>query len=143
MAIPTRKEAHLIVAAIRILEDRHQKLPVPGEVADLLQMSESALRLQLNNLADLEIVVLVESAFETHLEIKNHLLIENLSSEAGPEIAEDLAAFDLKKEEEARKMANLFESGEHETQRQDRLQQMDQDLEDFRGRKPRNPFGED
>ena len=143
MAQPTSKEAHLIVAAIRILEDRHQKLPVPSEIADLLQMSESALRLQLNNLADLEIVVLVESAFETHLEIKNHLLIEELSSESGPEIAEDLAAFDLKKEEEARKMANLFDSGEHETQRQERLQQMDQDLQDFRGRKPRNPFGED
>jgi hypothetical protein len=143
MAQPTRKEAHLIVAAIRILENQNEKLPMPGEVADLLQMSESALRLQLNNLADLEIIVLVESAFETHLEIKNHLLIEELSTDAGPEIAEDLAAFDLKKEEEARKMANLFESGQHETQRQERLQQMDQDLQDFKGRKPRNPFGED
>ncbi len=143
MAELTRNEAHLLVAAIRILEYRNQKLPLPGEVADLMELSESAVRLQLNSLAELGIVVLVDSAFETHVEIKNYLLIEDLSAEAGPEIADDLAAFDLKKEEEARKMANLFESGEHEKKRQDRLSQMDQDLKEFKGRKPVNPFGED
>jgi len=143
MAELTRNEAHLLVAAIRILEYRNLKLPLPGEVADLIELSESAVRLQLNSLAELGIVVLVDSAFETHVEIKNYLLIEDLSAEAGPEIADDLAAFDLKKEEEARKMANLFESGEHEKKRQDRLSQMDQDLQEFKGRKPVNPFGED
>ena len=143
MVIPTRSEAHLIVAAIRVLENRKQRLPMPGEIADLLELSESAVRLQLNQLAELGIAGMVESAFETHVEIKNHLLIEELSSESGPAIEDDLAAFDKKKEEEALRMANLFDSGDHEKQRQDRLQQMDQDLKDFKGKKPANPFGED
>ena len=143
MALPTRNEAHLIVAAIRVLENRLERLPLPVEVSDLLEMSESAVSLQLNQLADLGIVMVVESAFETHVEIKQHLQIEELSADSGPEIAEDLAAFDLKKEEEAKKMANLFDSGEHDRQRQDRLQKMDQDLQEFKGRKPVNPFGED
>ncbi len=142
MAEPTRKEAHLMVATIRVLEHQNQRLPLPAEIADFIEMSESAVRLHLNSLSDLGIVVLVDSAFETHVEIKNHLLIENLSEDAGPEIADDLAAFDLKKEEEARKMANLFESGEHEKNREERLNQMDKDLQDFRGRKPMNPFGD-
>jgi len=143
MADPTRNEAHLVVAAIRILENKKQRLPAPAEVADLLELSESAVRLQLNKLADLGIVLLVESAFETHVEIKNYLLIEDLSVESGPEIAEDLAAFDLKKEEEARRMANLFESGDHEKQRKERLDHMDKELKEFKGRKVVNPFGED
>ena len=143
MVQPTRNEAHLLVAAIRILENKLERLPLPAEVADLVELSESIVRLQLNQLADLGIVVLVESAFETHVEIRDYSEIEKLSTDSGPEIAEDLAAFDLKKEEEARKMASLFDSGDHEKKRQDRLQQMDQDLHEFKGRKPRNPFGDD
>ncbi len=143
MANPTRNEAHLLVAAIRVLENRKQRLPQPGEIADLVEVGESAVRLQLNCLVDLGIVMLVESAFDTHVEIKNHLLIEDLSADAGPEIAEDLAEFDRKKEEEARRMANLFDSGDHENQRQQRIQKMDKELQDFKGRKAVNPFGED
>lgn len=143
MAELTRAEAHLLVSAIRILENQNDRLPVPLEIAALLDMSESSVRLQLNNLADLGIIILVESAFETHVEIKNYLQIEDLSSEEGPAIADDLAAFDLKKEEEAQRMANLFESGEHETLQQKKIKQMDDDLEDFKRRKPVNPFGED
>ena len=138
-----KKEAHLVIAAIRILENRDQMPPTPGDMADLLNVSESSVRLQLNILSDLGIVCLVESAFEVHVEIKDYLLIEDLSSEEGPDISADLAAFDLKKEEEARRMANLFDSGEHEEKRQTRLNQMDQELKDFKGKKPVNPFGED
>ena len=132
-----------MVAAIRVLENQNEKLPLPGEISNLLGISESSIRLQLNKLSNLGIVVLVDSAFETHVEIKNYLDIEKLSDEAGPAIAEDLAAFDLKKEEEARRMANLFESGDHEKKRKDRMDNMDKELKEFKGRKVINPFGED
>jgi DNA-binding transcriptional ArsR family regulator len=138
-----KREAHLLVAAIRVLENRDQRPPTPGEISDLLNLSESTIRLHLNSLSDLGIVSLVQSAFELHAEIKDYLLLEDLSDEAGPEISEDLAAFDRKKEEEAKRMANLFDSGEHEEQRQDRLHKMDRELKEFKGRKPANPFGED
>jgi len=139
----TRNEAHLMVAAIRVLDHREQRPPTPLEIADLLERSESAVRLDLNTLADLGIVLLVESAYENHAEVKNYLLVEELDLEAGPQISDDLAAFDREKEEEAERMANLFESGEHEKIRQDRHDRMDQELDDFKNRKPINPFGED
>ncbi len=139
----TRNEAHLMVAAIRVLDHREQRPPTPLEIADLLERSESAVRLDLNTLADLRIVLLVESAYEIHAEVKNYLLVEELDLEAGPQISDDLAAFDREKEEEAERMANLFESGEHEKIRQDRHDRMDQELDDFKNRKPINPFGED
>jgi len=132
-----------MVAAIRVLDHREQRPPTPLEIADLLERSESAVRLDLNTLADLGIVLLVESAYENHAEVKNYLLVEELDLEAGPQISDDLAAFDREKEEEAERMANLFESGEHEKIRQDRHDRMDQELDDFKNRKPINPFGED
>ncbi len=139
----TRNEAHLVVAAIRVLDHREERPPSPLEIADLLGRSESAVRLQLNALAELGIVVMVESAYKTHAEVKNHLLMEDLDQEEGPQISDDLAAFDREKEEEAERMANLFASGEHEKNRQERHDRMDQELEDFKKRKPPNPFGED
>ncbi len=143
MSSPKKKEAHLLAAAIRVLENRQQRPPTPEEMAELLDLSESAVRLQLNALSDLGIFHLVESAFAVHVEIKDYLLIEDLSDTAGPAISEDLAAFDRKKEAEARRMANLFDSGEHEATRKDRLDKMDQELKEFKGKKPLNPFGDD
>ncbi len=139
----TRSEAHLLVAGIRVLTHTGERPPTPEQVAELLGMADSAVRLHLAHLADLGIVALVTSAFETHAEVRDHLLIEELPAEAGPAIADDLEAFDRRKREEKNKMAHLFESGEHDQRQQDKLQQMDQELKSFRRRKPANPFGDD
>ena len=143
MAKVTRSEAQLMVAGIRVLDHKLQRPPSPQELAQLLDMAESAVRLQMNILQDLEIVVVVDSAFETHVEIKDEIQIAHLDEAAGPEIREDLAAFDRRKAEENEKMAQLFDSGEHEKRRQEKIRKMEEDLGDFRNRKkPGNPFGD-
>lgn len=139
----TRGEAHLILAAIRILDHLNQRPPTPAEIAELIQGSESAVRLQLALLQDLGAAVLVDSAYETHAEVKDHTLIDHLAEDDGPAISEDLAAFDRMKEEEAEKMAHLFDSGEHEDRRQKKMADMDDELKQFRKEKPANPFGDD
>ncbi len=139
----TRGEGHLVLAAIRVLDHLNQRPPTPAEIADLLEDSESSVRLKLALLHEMGAVVLVDSAYETHAEIKDHLLVEHLDQEDGPAISEDLAAFDRLKEEEAEKMAHLFDSGEHEERRQKKLQDMDSELRSFRKEKPANPFGDD
>ena len=40
------------------------------------------------------------------------------------------------------RMSRLFDSGEHERQRRQKMQAMDKDLQDFKRKKPGNPFGE-
>jgi len=140
----TRGEAHLLVAGIRVLTHTGERPPTPEELADLLELSASAVRLHLRQLADLGIVALVTTAFATHAEVRDHLAVEELPEAAGPAIAEDLEAFDRRKREEKSRMAHLFESGEHEQQQQDKLKQMDEDLASFRKKKkPGNPFGDD
>ena len=139
----TRREAHLLLAAIRVLTHLNGRSPTPEEVADLLQEPASAVRLRLAFLEDRGLVDLVKSAFETHVEIRNYLAAEELSEEGGPEISEDLRQFDIRKSEEAEKMSKLFDSGEHQKNQQKKLDQMGEELEDFRKKKPVNPFGDD
>jgi hypothetical protein len=139
----TRQEAHLLLAAVWVQAHRLGRSPLPSELAELLDCSETAVQLQLNHLRDLGAVSLVESAFATHVEIADHLCIEELTDTAGPALSEDLKEFDRRKQAEADRMANLFDSGEHRQQQQDKLGRMDEELRDFRRRKPTNPFGED
>ena len=139
----TRHEAQLLLAAIRVQSHLKERSPTPAEVAELLDMSESAIRLQLVFLQDLGAVDLVDSAFATHAEIRDEHQVEGLEETAGPALSEDLKDFDRRKQEESERMAQLFDSGESEQQRQDKLGKMDEELKEFRRQKPANPFGDD
>ncbi len=143
MAHITREDGHLFVAAIRVLAHREERPPRPEEVAELLRMPPAMARLQASALADAGIVAIVESAFDTHLELRDHGRLEELEEAARSRaLDEDLAAFERRKEEEAQRMARLFDEGDHERRQQERIQKMEEELRGFRKRKPRNPFGD-
>ncbi|MBU8871910.1 MAG: hypothetical protein KOO60_13670 [Gemmatimonadales bacterium] len=139
----TRNEAHLILAGIRVLSHLKSIPPTPEDVAELLEQPSTLVRLQLVFLSELGAVALVESAYQTHTEIRDYLAVEGLSDVSGPKISEDLRAFDERKKAEAEKMANLFESGESEVARQEKHDLMGRELEDFKKKRPANPFGDE
>ncbi len=143
MSLMNRAEGHLIVAGVRVLAHSLGRGPTPEELADLLGLAASAVRLQLIALGDLGAVAMVESAFETHAEVRDHTRLDDLPEEEGPAISDDLKAFDEKKRQETERMSQLFEAGDQETRRQERHQKMDEELQSFRKRKPENPFGEE
>lgn len=143
MTTMTRDEGHLLLAAIRVLGHLQERSPTAEEIADLLRMPAGRVGLLLARLQDLGAVALVASAFETHVEVRDAGAVEQLPAQDGPAISEDLRAFDKRKQEEADRMSRLFDSGDHERQRRQKLQAMDKDLQDFKRRKPGNPFGED
>ena len=53
---------------------------------------------------------------------------------------EVVAAYQKRKQEEADKMSRLFAEGDHEKRRSERVRKMDEELKDFKKRKPRDPF---
>ena len=134
-----RHDAHLLLAAVRVLGHRLGRSPQPEEVAELLDLPAASVRLQAGALADLGALIQVQSAFETHLEVGDHRRVEELPERGQEAIADDLAAFDRRKQEEAEKMARLFEDGTFADRRQEKLDAMERELRDF-PRKPRNPF---
>jgi len=70
--------AHLIAAAIRILEHRNATPPSIDEVCQTLSFSLEHGRLICRKLQKMEIIDMVEGTYGTRLFIKNHLQIEEI-----------------------------------------------------------------
>ena len=131
-----QQEAHLIVSAIRILSHRDGSAPRPDDIAEILGLPPAVLRMQLAALHDLGIVAQVDSAFDTHVEIRDHHLIEDLpTADRGADLSEDLADFDRRKQKEAEKMSQLFSEGDHRRRQAERFEKMEAELRDFRRQK--------
>ena len=134
-----RQSAHLVLAAIRVLAHRQGRSPTPDEAAELLDLPAATVRMYAAQLQELGAAVLVESAYEVHLEIRDHRLVDELEDERSEALAEELADFDRRKQEENEKMARLFDDGTFAREREEKLREMEEKLRDL-PRKPRNPF---
>ena len=71
-------EAHLFVAAIRILHYQKQTLPDIGDVCSMLGFSVEAGLASCRKLEKLNIIEISEDPFSIRLSIGDHLEIENL-----------------------------------------------------------------
>jgi len=81
--------AHLVVAAIRIFTHKNSKHPSLNEICKTLSFSLEQGNLICKKLKDLEIIDVVEGAFENHLFIKDHLKIEEIPRDKKEDKLED------------------------------------------------------
>lgn len=91
--------AHLVVAAIRILEHRNSASPSIDEVCRTISFSLEQSNFVCRKLNEMNIIDVVEGAFGTKLFIKDHLLLEEIPQEA----TEDNLEKELKKFQSAKK----------------------------------------
>ena len=143
MHTPSRSEAHLLVAAIRVLEHQHKRPPAVDEIAALLGFSKEFTGHLVRVLEPLGIVHAIKSAFDVRVEVREYTRIEELSAEErGPGFKEEVDEFHRQFEEKQRKLQSLFDSGEQQDRKAKRLQNLDEELHRFKA--PRtNPFGEE
>ncbi|HMA68130.1 MAG TPA: hypothetical protein VKO20_09935 [Desulfosalsimonadaceae bacterium] len=95
--------AHLIVAAIRVLEHRTEAPPAIDDVSDMLQTSiEETYRL-CRKIKELEVIEMLDNAGTTRLFIKDHRKIEDIADQ--PE--ESRLEAELKKFKEARQSGGV------------------------------------
>ena len=99
-------EAHLFVAAIRLLHHQKQSPPAIEDVCTTLDLSVEAGLAVCRNLAKRSIVTISEDPFSIKLGIDNHLEIENLPrvQEAGDSLSKDLEKFMAKKKDMDKKV---------------------------------------
>ena len=71
-------DAHLVVAAIRILEHKNSAQPSIDEVCRTISFSLEQGNFIFRKLNKMNIINVVEDAFGTNLFIKNHLLLEEI-----------------------------------------------------------------
>ncbi len=93
------KNAHLVVAAIRLLEHQHSNYPSIEMVCKTLAFSLEQGNLVIRKLKEKGIVDIAEGAYGTRLFIRDHLAIENIRQEK----KEDNLAQELEKFQNAQK----------------------------------------
>ncbi len=120
-------DAHLVVAAIRILEQRNSAPPSIDEVCRTISFSLEQGNFVCRKLNEMNIINVIEGAFGTKLFIKNHLLLEDIPKGA----TEDNLEKELKKFQESKKdytqKIKLFQS-EQEKKRKDLFAELEKKL---------------
>lgn len=107
----TYNEAHLFVAAIRILTHRAGGPPSLEDVCRELDFSVEAGHAICRNLNKLDIIDTAEDPFSIKLSVSNHLEIEKIpqKEQQKSSLADELAQFQAKKSDMDRKVANIQE----------------------------------
>ena len=128
-------DAHLVIAAIRILEHRDSAPPSIDEVCRTISFSLEQGNFICRKLKEMDIINVVEGAFGTKLFIKNHLLLENIPKGT----TEDNLEKELKKFQEAKKdqtqKIKLFQT-EQEKKKKDLFAELEKKLKkDLDGKK--------
>jgi DNA-binding transcriptional regulator GbsR (MarR family) len=143
MPKPSQSEAHLMVAAIRVLQHQSQRPPSVEEIAALLQLSKEFVGHLLRALDGEGIVHTIQSPFDQRFEVKNHQKVELLPEEdKGPGFKDEVDAFHKEFEEKQKKLQDLFDSGEQDERQRKRFEKLDNELNRFKSPR-RNPFGDD
>ena len=140
----SKREGHLVVAAIRVISYRLGKPPRPEDISDLLGIAPAWVRMLAKSLEDEGIIAIVRSAFDEHLEVRDYNKLEGLEEdEVDLDMNKEFADFDRRKAEETERMSNLFGAKDHERRQAEKVSAMEEELRDFKNRKTIDPFGED
>ncbi len=120
-------DAHLVVAAIKILEHRNSAPPSIDEVCRTISFSLEQGNFVCMKLNEMNIIDIAEGAFGSTLFIKNHLLLEDIPKGA----TEDNLEKELKKFQESKKnytqKIELFKT-EQEKKRKDLFAELEKKL---------------
>ncbi len=129
---PSYEEGQLIVAAIRVLEHQLSRPPSIEEVGDALNRSAEIAHLHVRGLESEGIVRVVKTPFETHLEIVDHMKLEELpKGEQSAAFGTDLDEFHEKKKKEHEAMESFFASGGEDEKKKKKLESLDSAFEKF------------
>ncbi len=83
------ESAHLFVAAIRLLTHKDQSPPDTDQVGEMLGLSKEKGGLICRRLEEIGVIEVVKGAFGVRLFVRDHLKIEDLPKEDGPDRLQD------------------------------------------------------
>jgi hypothetical protein len=133
---PSYDQGHLLVAAARVLRHRNQRPPTTDEIAKLIGSSSEFAGLLVRSLERLGIVRTVTSAFETRVEITDHIALEELPAEAeGSAFESEVEEFHQRYTQKQEQLERIFSEGEHEKERKKKMKSMEDELRGFKGKK--------
>lgn len=141
---PSQPVAHLMVAAVRVLEHQLKRPPTVDEVGELLDFAREYAGHLVRALETQGILHAIHGPFDTRVEVRDHTKIEELpEDERGPGFKDEVDDFHRKFEEKQKKLQSLFDSDEVRERQRKRFESLDEELKDFKSPRHANPFRDD
>lgn len=138
-SLATYEDGHLLVAGVRVLCDRLKHPPSFEELADFLGRSREWTAVLAGALEREGILLLVDSAFVTRVEVKDHLKLESLTRAAEDTgLDDELRSFTEKRRAEDEKLEGLFSGGESVRRHRDKMDDLEDQLKRFRPKAPKS-----
>ena len=126
---PSYEDAHLVVAAVRVLGHRETKPPTPEQVAALLDLPAELVRSLVVSLEDLGVLHLMENPFETRIELGDYTLIEDLPRSAeGPTMKDEIEDFVERKKKEVEEAEKMFTPDEMQKKKKEKLAKLEDEM---------------
>lgn len=139
---PSQSQAHLVVAAVRVLGHTLGRPPAVEEIAALVHYSPELAGHLVRALESCEVVRTIKSPFDLRVEVADHHKIDELPVEdTGPGLKDEVEEFHERFQKKQQELQNLFDAGEHEERKKKRLAGLDDELQKFKSPR-RNPFGD-
>ena len=108
MPIDLYMEAHLTVAALRVLEHRHTHPPSVDDVCEMLGYSLEKGNRICRKLTEMGIIDLIEGAYGTRLSVTDHLKIEEIPRGASDDrLNEELKKFQAERKQITQKVESI------------------------------------
>jgi len=102
------KNAHLFVAAVRVLEHRHSAPPAIEDVCEMLSISVEQGSYICRKLNEYQVIEMVESAYGPRLFIKDHLKLEEIPAEEQEDrLGDALKEFQTSRQRHSQKIAAI------------------------------------
>ncbi len=138
---PEYAQGHLLVAAVRVLEHREGKPPTYEEIGALLGISHEVVGAYARALRDQGIVKILETPFDTRVEVAEYLKLEDLPREARTAAMKgEVDAFLERTRTKHEKVEDLFKGGKFKEEQKKKFAGLDEQLKGFQKKKVRDPF---
>ncbi len=138
---PSYSQGHLLVAAVRVLEHRLAKPPTYEEIGELLGISHEVVGALARSLEGAGIVKVLKTPFDTRVEIKDHVALEDLpKEEKGAAMKGEVEAFLEKARGRQEALESQLASGEFQEEKKQKFADLESQLKDFQTRKVKDPF---
>lgn len=138
--LPTQRDAHLVVAALRVLRHLGKRPPTDEEIAGHLGLPREEVAHWARGLVRHGVLRTVESAFDVRFDLADHRLLETLPETADDRALEnELTAFETKSRERHEDLTDLFGSAGEASRA--RTSKLENELKRFKqSGRARSPF---
>ena len=103
------EQAHLVVAALRLWVHREGRQPTVEDLSNSTGFSLDAAQYICKRLEELGAIAIIEGAFENRINIKDHLMIEEIPTlEGGPNVDEQFRKIEAERREREKSIDERF-----------------------------------